>query len=192
MRTGPYTRRLTFGTDRHGRPPPPAPTSSTASTASTAANGVLWCREYGRQLLVRRGILRRRRTMARRIPRRRRPFLLAFHPQRLTTHDFDLVYSLHSFAATVEGQASVVKGDSLVLMDDSNSYQWWLVQEIRYIPANSENIETQFERLARLNKYRNVDVSVTKIVCFFVLGVGFWVLSGAGVRESLQICPSPI
>ncbi|KAI0250595.1 hypothetical protein BJV78DRAFT_1218799 [Lactifluus subvellereus] len=75
--------------------------------------------------------------------------------------DFDLVYSLHSFAATVEGQASVVKGDSLVLMDDSNSY-WWLVrvlktQEIGYIPA--ENIETPFERLARLNKHRNVDLA---------------------------------
>lgn len=84
-------------------------------------------------------------------------------PNLITTHesiDFDLVYSLHSFAATVKGQASVVKRDSLVLMNDSNSYQWWLVQEIRYIPANSENIETLFERLARLNKYRNVDVSV--------------------------------
>jgi len=74
--------------------------------------------------------------------------------------DFDLVYSLHSFAATVEGQASVVKGDSLFLMDDSNSY-WWLVrvlktQDVGYIPA--ENIETPFERLARLNKHRNVDV----------------------------------
>jgi hypothetical protein len=77
--------------------------------------------------------------------------------------DFDLVYSLHSFAATVEGQANVVKGDSLFLMDDSNSY-WWLVrvlktQEVGYIPA--ENIETPFERLARLNKHRNVDVSVS-------------------------------
>ena len=29
--------------------------------------------------------------------------------------DFDLVYSLHSFAATIEGQANVVKGDSLFL-----------------------------------------------------------------------------
>jgi hypothetical protein len=61
----------------------------------------------------------------------------------------------------VEGQANVVKGDSLFLMDDSNSY-WWLVrvlktQEVGYIPA--ENIETPFERLARLNKHRNVDVS---------------------------------
>ncbi|THH32153.1 hypothetical protein EUX98_g2026 [Antrodiella citrinella] len=75
--------------------------------------------------------------------------------------DFDLVYALHSFAATVEGQANVVKGDSLVLMDDSNSY-WWLVrvlktQEVGYIPA--ENIETPFERLARLNKHRNVDLA---------------------------------
>ncbi|KAL4243161.1 Cell Polarity and Bud Site Selection Regulator [Abortiporus biennis] len=75
--------------------------------------------------------------------------------------DFDLVYALHSFAATVEGQANVVKGDSLFLMDDSNSY-WWLVrvlktQEVGYIPA--ENIETPFERLARLNKHRNVDLA---------------------------------
>ena len=74
--------------------------------------------------------------------------------------DFDLVYAFHSFAATVEGQANVVRGDSLFLMDDSNSY-WWLVrvlktQEVGYIPA--ENIETPFERLARLNKHRNVDV----------------------------------
>ena len=77
-----------------------------------------------------------------------------------STIDFDLVYSLHNFAATVEGQASVTKGDHLVLMDDSNNY-WWLVrvlgtQEIGYIPA--ENIETPFERLARLNMHRNVDV----------------------------------
>jgi hypothetical protein len=76
--------------------------------------------------------------------------------------DFDLVYSLTNFAATVEGQASVVKGDSLFLMDDSNSY-WWLVrvlktQEVGYIPA--ENIETPFERLARLNRHRNVDVRI--------------------------------
>lgn len=84
--------------------------------------------------------------------------------------DFDLVYALHSFAATVDGQANVVKGDSLFLMDDSNSY-WWLVrvlktQEVGYIPA--ENIETPFERLARLNKHRNVDVC-TLIYPSFVL-----------------------
>ena len=81
--------------------------------------------------------------------------------------DFDLVYAFHSFAATVEGQANVVKGDSLFLMDDSNSY-WWLVrvlktQEVGYIPA--ENIETPFERLARLNKHRNVDVCNIPFMC---------------------------
>lgn len=75
--------------------------------------------------------------------------------------DFDLVYSFHTFVATVEGQANVMKGDSLFLMDDSNSY-WWLVRvlktgQIGYIPA--ENIETPFERLARLNKHRNIDLA---------------------------------
>lgn len=76
--------------------------------------------------------------------------------------NFDLVYAIRTFAATVDGQANVFKGDSLVLMDDSNSY-WWLVQvlktnEVGYIPA--EIIETPFERLARLNKHRNQDVSI--------------------------------
>ncbi|GAA5998355.1 protein phosphatase regulator BUD14 [Rhodotorula paludigena] len=75
--------------------------------------------------------------------------------------DFNLVYALHTFLATVEGQASVVKGNELLLLDDSNSY-WWLVrvlktQAIGYIPA--ENIETPWERLARLNKHRNVDLT---------------------------------
>ena len=60
--------------------------------------------------------------------------------------DFDLVYALHTFQATVEGQASVDKGESLTLLDDSNSY-WWLVkvlknEEVGYIPA--ENIEVNF------------------------------------------------
>jgi hypothetical protein len=77
--------------------------------------------------------------------------------------NFDLVYALHSFAATVEGQANIVKGDHLFLMDDSNSY-WWLVrvlktQEVGYVPA--DDIETPFKRLARLNKHRNVDVSIS-------------------------------
>ncbi|CAJ0754555.1 22727_t:CDS:2, partial [Entrophospora sp. SA101] len=53
--------------------------------------------------------------------------------------DFDLVYSMHTFEATVEGQASVEKGDSLTLLDDSNIY-WWLVKLTKngktgYIPA---------------------------------------------------------
>nr|GAT60953.1 predicted protein [Mycena chlorophos] len=77
------------------------------------------------------------------------------------TIDFDLVYALHAFPADLEGQANVAKGDSLFLLDDSNSY-WWLVrvlktEQVGYIPA--ENIETPLERLARLNKHRNVDLS---------------------------------
>ena len=41
--------------------------------------------------------------------------------------DFDLVYALHTFVATVEGQITVKKGEVLVLLDDSVSY-WWLVR----------------------------------------------------------------
>ncbi|KAJ3037945.1 hypothetical protein HK097_003335 [Rhizophlyctis rosea] len=78
--------------------------------------------------------------------------------------DFGLVYALHTFVANLEGQVCVLKGDSLELLDDSNSY-WWLVKciktdEIGYIPA--ENVETPFERLARLNKHRNVAVTVVQ------------------------------
>ena len=76
------------------------------------------------------------------------------------TIDLGLVYSLHDFTATAEGQISVVKDDHLVLMDNSNDY-WWLVrvlktQEIGYIPA--QNIGTPFKRLARVNKNSSVDV----------------------------------
>nr|CAG8518226.1 6020_t:CDS:10 [Entrophospora candida] len=75
--------------------------------------------------------------------------------------DFDLVYSMHTFEATVEGQASVEKGDSLTLLDDSNIY-WWLVKLTKngktgYIPA--EIIETPYEKLARLNKNRNLNLA---------------------------------
>ncbi|KAJ2956756.1 hypothetical protein NQZ79_g7431 [Umbelopsis isabellina] len=76
--------------------------------------------------------------------------------------DFDSVYALHAFVATVEGQVNARKGDVLLLMEDENTY-WWLVEvlhtgEIGYIPA--ENIETPYERLARLNKHRNVDITI--------------------------------
>ncbi|KAI9028237.1 hypothetical protein CLU79DRAFT_738371 [Phycomyces nitens] len=89
--------------------------------------------------------------------------------------DFNLVYVLRTFIATVEGQASVVKGDSLTLMDDSNSY-WWLVKalqtsEVGYIPA--ENIETPFERLARLNKHRNVEVTSPQQAMHFIENKNF-------------------
>jgi hypothetical protein len=44
--------------------------------------------------------------------------------------DFEFVYALHTFVATVEGQANATKGDNMVLLDDSNSY-WWLVKVVK-------------------------------------------------------------
>lgn len=44
--------------------------------------------------------------------------------------DFELVYALHTFVATVEGQANAAKGDTMVLLDDTNSY-WWLVRVVK-------------------------------------------------------------
>ena len=44
--------------------------------------------------------------------------------------DFEFVYALHTFVATVEGQANAQKGDTMVLLDDSNSY-WWLVKVVK-------------------------------------------------------------
>ncbi|KAI5928523.1 hypothetical protein F4810DRAFT_8155 [Camillea tinctor] len=79
--------------------------------------------------------------------------------------DFEFVYALHTFVATVEGQANATKGDTMVLLDDTNSY-WWLVRVVKdssigYLPA--EHIETPTERLARLNKHRNIDLSATML-----------------------------
>ncbi|KKA30556.1 hypothetical protein TD95_003768 [Thielaviopsis punctulata] len=79
--------------------------------------------------------------------------------------DFDFVYALHTFKATVEGQANAAKGEPMMLLDDSNSY-WWLVRIVKdstigYLPA--EHIETPTERLARLNKHRNLDLSAAML-----------------------------
>ncbi|PGH14469.1 hypothetical protein AJ80_05914 [Polytolypa hystricis UAMH7299] len=79
--------------------------------------------------------------------------------------DFEFVYAFHTFVATVEGQANATKGDTMVLLDDSNSY-WWLVRVVKdgsigYLPA--EHIETPLERVARLNKHRNIDLSATML-----------------------------
>lgn len=75
--------------------------------------------------------------------------------------DFQYVYALRTFVATEKGQANVYKGDSMILLNDSNSY-WWLVRLVKdstvgFLPA--EHVETPSERLARLNKHRNGDVS---------------------------------
>lgn len=75
--------------------------------------------------------------------------------------DYSLVYALFTFVASMEGQISVLRGEPLELLDDSNSY-WWAVkclstQDIGYIPA--ENIETPYEKLARFNRHRNVQLA---------------------------------
>ncbi|KAF4341045.1 ATP dependent RNA helicase [Fusarium beomiforme] len=80
--------------------------------------------------------------------------------QELEDIDFEFVYALHTFVATVEGQANATKGDTMVLLDDSNSY-WWLVRVVK--DSSIEHIETPTERLARLNKHRNVDLSATML-----------------------------
>lgn len=106
--------------------------------------------------------------------------------------DYDVVYALHTFLATVEGQASVVKGDQLTLLDDSNSY-WWLVRVLKtqlvgYIPA--ENIETPEERLARFYKKQNLNVSASPLVisrCIRILTIQpsyFQNIQQARARES--------
>lgn len=53
--------------------------------------------------------------------------------------------------ATQEGQASVVRNDSLMLLEDANVY-WWLVRVLKtgvigYIPA--ENIEVSVQNSSR-------------------------------------------
>ncbi|OMJ12698.1 Tip elongation aberrant protein Tea4 [Smittium culicis] len=75
--------------------------------------------------------------------------------------DYDCVYALFDFLAMVEGQVTVKQGDSLTLLDDSNSY-WWLIQvlsnnQIGYIPA--DNVETPYEKLARVNKHKNLKLT---------------------------------
>ena len=61
--------------------------------------------------------------------------------------DFEFVYALHTFVATVEGQANATKGDTMVLLDDSNSY-WWLVRVVK----DSSIGEPRLLRLAKLSK----------------------------------------
>ncbi|KAI3654765.1 hypothetical protein MP228_000145 [Amoeboaphelidium protococcarum] len=82
--------------------------------------------------------------------------------------DIGVVYAMNTFVANLEGQVCVLKGDALVLLDDTNSY-WWLVRclktaEVGYIPA--ENIETQPEKLARLNKQRNMRLAAPREMDF--------------------------
>jgi len=76
--------------------------------------------------------------------------------------DFSKVFAYHSFVSSQSGQVCVIKDEELVLLDDSNDY-WWLVRccrsnEIGYIPA--DNVETPIERLARVNRRKNLEILV--------------------------------
>lgn len=48
--------------------------------------------------------------------------------------------------ATVDGQANAAKGDTMVLLDDSNSY-WWLVRVVKdgSIGKFTVNFKTHFQ-----------------------------------------------
>lgn len=76
--------------------------------------------------------------------------------------DFEFVYALHTFVATVEGQANATKGDTMVLLDDSNSY-WWLVRVVkdssigRTISLGVHVCNAHTLRLSSRRAYRNAD-----------------------------------
>lgn len=78
--------------------------------------------------------------------------------------DFEFVYALHTFVATVEGQANATKGDTMVLLDDSNSY-WWLVRVVKdssigtlqHEPHSSENPSDPSCRVLTRGTHRDAD-----------------------------------
>lgn len=79
--------------------------------------------------------------------------------------DFEFVYALHTFVATVEGQANATKGDTMVLLDDSNSY-WWLVRVVKDASIGEFTLKLQIAaralvsndfRLPPCRTYRNAD-----------------------------------
>ena len=70
--------------------------------------------------------------------------------------DFEFVYALHTFVATVEGQANATKGDTMVLLDDSNSY-WWLVRIVKdsSIGRDQQSSTCHFAYLAQATSPQN-------------------------------------
>lgn len=76
--------------------------------------------------------------------------------------DFEFVYALHTFVATVEGQANATKGDTMVLLDDSNSY-WWLVRVVKDSSIGMQVLtcwgdrSTNIDRLPPRRAHRNAD-----------------------------------
>ncbi|KAF7594702.1 hypothetical protein BBP40_008595 [Aspergillus hancockii] len=71
--------------------------------------------------------------------------------------DFEFVYALHNFVATVDGQANAAKGDTMVLLDDSNSY-WWLVRIVKdgSIGDNSEKSKNPLKKAMRRRNAKTV------------------------------------
>jgi len=63
--------------------------------------------------------------------------------------NFDFVYALHTFIATVEGQANATKGDTMVLLDDSNSY-WWLVRILKDSSIGTHQVKKSLEKHTKL------------------------------------------
>ena len=81
--------------------------------------------------------------------------------QDLEDIDFEFVYALHTFVATVEGQANATKGDTMVLLDDSNSY-WWLVRVVKdssigmsMVAANCTIAKLTRRRISACRAHRN-------------------------------------
>ncbi|EEP78489.1 predicted protein [Uncinocarpus reesii 1704] len=71
--------------------------------------------------------------------------------------DFEFVYALHTFFATVEGQANATKGDTMVLLDDSNSY-WWLVRVLSatMLGDNAEKSKNPLKKAMRRRNAKTV------------------------------------
>ncbi|OLY84051.1 Tip elongation aberrant protein Tea4 [Smittium mucronatum] len=72
--------------------------------------------------------------------------------------DLSKNYSIYDSNSSQSGQVSVKRNDALNILNDQDS-DWWLVevqrtQDIGYLQV--DNIETAFERLARINVYRNL------------------------------------
>ncbi len=51
--------------------------------------------------------------------------------------DYNVVYALFTFISTMEGQISVLKGEALELLDDSNSYWYVFAFDLYWNDSNS-------------------------------------------------------
>lgn len=63
--------------------------------------------------------------------------------------NFQFVYALHGFPATVDGQANASKGDTMILLDDRNSY-WWLVRIVKDDSIGKCLVSKGWERITEM------------------------------------------